>query len=80
MGKGTVKIKYIFLFLLAGFLLLTTASGYLYKKNKTYQYENRRLIIINDSILSENIELKNALQLKRSAAAIQGNFKMGETK
>ena len=75
-----MKIKYIVFSLVAGLLLLGTASGFLYQRNKTYQHENRRLIILNDSILSENIELKNALQQKRSSAAIGRNFKMGERK
>ena len=75
-----MKIKHIVFALGAGLLLLGTASGVLYQRNKTYQNENRRLIILNDSILSENIELKNALQQKRSSAAIGRNFKMGESK
>jgi hypothetical protein len=47
--------------LLAVFIVLTVAMGYLYHQNKNYQYRNRRLIIVNDSVLSENLELRNAL-------------------
>lgn len=63
------RIKPVLLILFAGAVLLITASGYLYKENKSYQYENQRLIILNDSILSENIELKNALRQKQSPMA-----------
>ena len=63
--------------------VFVSASGYLYRQKQSYQFENRRLVLQNDSILSENIELKNALQLKRSPAvfkAVTGNFKTGEKK
>ena len=57
------------------------ASGYLFYENKSYQYQNHRLIIVNDSILSENIELKNALQQRKISTAIRmagENFKLRE--
>ena len=72
MAKTPVKIKSVLFFLLAGLMVLTMASGYLYRENKTYQNENHRLIILNDSILSENIELKNYLQQKQPSAAFKG--------
>lgn len=66
MGKTTTAIKSALFFSLALFIVLTIASGYLYRENKTYQNENHRLIVVNDSILSENIELKNRLQREAS--------------
>jgi len=59
-----VKLKRILFLLIAIFIVLTAASGYLYRQNKNYQYQNQRLIIVNDSILAENIELRNALKQK----------------
>lgn len=47
---------------------LASLSGVLYHRNKNYEYENRRLIIQNDSIMSVNIELKNAINLKFPSA------------
>jgi hypothetical protein len=40
------------------------------------------LIILNDSILSENIELKNALREKKPTVfkAVPGNFKKKENR
>lgn len=43
-------------------ILLLLFCGSLYKQNKTYQQENRRLIIENDSIMSVNIELSNSIK------------------
>lgn len=60
--------KYFFRFLAGGIILLLSAiSGNLYRKNRIYEWENRQLLIQNDSILSENIELKNSL-INRSAS------------
>ena len=83
MGKMTIAIKSILLFSLALVVVTITASGYLYRENKGYQMENHRLIVVNDSILSENMELKDRL-LQREASAekkiIPGNFKTKENK
>jgi hypothetical protein len=82
MKKNAVKLRTT-LFLFAGALILfVIASGYLYRQNRNYQYQNQRLIILNDSILSENIELKNALQQKKPTVfkAVPGNFKKKENK
>jgi len=42
--------------------LLVITSGYMFIQNTKFESENRRLIIQNDSIISVNIELTNALQ------------------
>ena len=47
-------------------VVFAVAFALLYRQNKQYQFQNQRLIIVNDSILSENIELKNALKQKTS--------------
>jgi len=65
------QIKIIFFVLLVCFVVLSTMSGYLYQENKKYQYQNRRLIVVNDSVLSENLELKNSLLQKPSSALIK---------
>jgi dTDP-4-dehydrorhamnose 3,5-epimerase-like enzyme len=49
-------------------MMLIFTSTYLYSENRSYQLENHRLIVSNDSILSVNIELKNQLQQKGRAA------------
>lgn len=74
------RIKSVLFFLLGLFILFITTSGYLYHENKSYQHENQRLIIQNDSILSENIELKNRLQHKGTAVTenIERHFKSKE--
>ena len=80
MLKTHKLIKSTLFFLLGLFIVMTTTSGYLYHENKSYQHENQRLVIVNDSILSENIELKNRLQQKGTAAMqhIGGPFKTKE--
>lgn len=67
MKKGAVRITSIPFLIIAGFIALAIVSGKLYHQNKMYQQKNRRLIILNDSILSVNIELQNALKQKDSA-------------
>lgn len=71
MRRGRVQIKIIFFVLFVCFVVLCTISAFLYQENKTYQYENRRLILVNDSVLSENLELKNTLLQKPSSALIK---------
>lgn len=39
-------------------IILTLVIGSLYSQNKSYQFENRGLILQNDSVLSVNAELK----------------------
>jgi len=58
--KRMAFVAMVFLIVLVG------ASALLYRQNKSYQFQNQRLIIVNDSILSENLELKNALRQKTS--------------
>jgi len=75
-------LKKVFFLLAAVVIVIIAASGYLYRQNKSYQLENQRLIIVNDSILSENIELKNELRKKSSTVlkAASENFKKKEIK
>jgi hypothetical protein len=75
--KDVANLKGIIILLATVFVVISVASGYLYQKNKSYRIENRRLIIVNDSILSENLELKNELRQK-SSTVLKGspeNFK-----
>jgi len=77
-----VKIKLFLLFFLTGFGVLSIFSGYLYNENAKPQNQNCRLLLLADSILSENVELKNALLQKTSSTAIKSageDFKMRET-
>lgn len=80
--KDVAKLRKVVFLLMGVFIVITAASGYLYHQNKSYQFENQRLIIVNDSILSENIELKNALRQKPSAVskAASENIKTKEIK
>jgi len=81
MRQAQFHTKSVLFLLLSGFVLPGAVSGYLYYENKTYQHRNHRLIIVNDSILSENIELKKALQQRRTSTAIRiesENFKLRE--
>jgi hypothetical protein len=82
MKKDAVKSGTTCFLFAGGVMLLIAASGYLYFQNKTYQHENHRLIVLNDSILSENIELKNALQQKSPTVfkAAPVNFKKKDSK
>lgn len=66
---------YIFLFV-AGTIILTLSlvSGCLYHQNEVYRYENRQLILQNDSVLSVNIELKNLLNKKISPGKTSSVF------
>lgn len=45
-------------------IVLTVVTGYLYQQNKNYKTQIRELIIQNDSIMSVNIKLTDALKLK----------------
>jgi hypothetical protein len=82
MDAGVIKLRVIFFSMVGVLFLLTTASGYLYHQNRNYENQNQRLIILNDSILSENIELKNELHQKPSAALqpFTTNVKTGKRK
>ena len=62
MAKATTMIS----LLVSGLIILALLSGVLYHQSRTYESENRRLIIQNDSIMSVNIELKNTLMGKSS--------------
>jgi hypothetical protein len=76
------KLRRIVFLLTGVFIVITAASGYLYHQNKSYQFENQRLIIVNDSILSENLELKNSLRQKSSTVlkSASENIKKKEIK
>lgn len=59
------------------FVVLSIALGIvsfkLYRSNKAYQQRNRSLLIQNDSILSVNIQLINALETRKTGIAVQNN-------
>jgi hypothetical protein len=57
---------YFILLITCSALVLFVVSGFLYHQNSSFKKENRRLIIANDSIISVNIELKNALTDKNN--------------
>jgi hypothetical protein len=79
---GLIKLRGLVFLFAAIFIAITAVSGYLYRKNKSYRFENQRLIIVNDSILSENLELKNEVRQKSSTVmkAASENFKRKEFK
>jgi dTDP-4-dehydrorhamnose 3,5-epimerase-like enzyme len=82
MGRTPLKTRRILFLFLGVFVVLTFTSTYLYRENKSYQHENRRLLILNDSILSVNIELKGQLQQKGTATigTIDENVKTKKNK
>lgn len=82
MKKNAVWVRRALFLFAAGIIVLSAASGYLYRQNENYQFQNQRLIILNDSILSENIELKNSLLQKKPTVfkAVPENFKKKEDK
>ena len=51
-------------FLVALIIVLTGVSLFYYRQNQNYRRQNEELIIRNDSVLSVNIELRNALLQK----------------
>jgi hypothetical protein len=68
MKKGFIrKSPLVLVFMLCIILVLLGINGCLYQKNKAYSRENRQLIIQNDSLLSINIELNEALQNNKTA-------------
>ena len=55
-----MKSKRLAVMLLLGLTVASiTVNGILYRQNRTYKYQNRELILQNDSILSVNLELIN---------------------
>jgi hypothetical protein len=59
----------IMLIILSGIVItLSATTGYLYRQNKHFQSEQRELIIQNDSIISVNIKLTQALETKSGPA------------
>jgi len=54
------------LFVVALIVILLLFSGSLYKQNRAISSENRRLMIMNDSVISANIELNRQLQFADS--------------
>lgn len=67
--KAVPKINsYLFPAITIAAIVFCLTSGCLYQQNNAYRSVNRRLIIQNDSIISVNIELKNALMEKTMPA------------
>jgi hypothetical protein len=62
--KIAIQVRPALLLLTGIIFLLVLVSGFLYQQKRFYQQQNRELIIRNDSVLSVNIELKNALEQK----------------
>jgi hypothetical protein len=63
MSRSSFKPFLYFLFL-GVILALAMLSGYLYQQNIKVRERNRELTIQNDSVMSVNIELNKALELK----------------
>lgn len=55
------RVSLFYFFSTALIVLAVTAAAFYWQKNRMVE-ENRTLILQNDSILSENIHLKNFLQ------------------
>ncbi|HEU4633489.1 MAG TPA: hypothetical protein VFS22_05870 [Flavisolibacter sp.] len=64
--KLSIHTRQVFLLLTGIIFILVVLSGFLYQQKRFYQQQNRELIIQNDSVLSVNIELQNALEQKPS--------------
>lgn len=62
-------------------MALFVCSFLLYQENRAYQRQNRELVVQNDSILAENIGLRQALkQVQTTAVPIKSSlsFKVPE--
>lgn len=57
------------LFLFVVIMGLLALSGCLFKQSTHYQVHNRALILQNDSLMSENIELRKELEKIMGSAA-----------
>lgn len=66
------RMRIIPLVLATGLIVLSLITGYLYRQTENYLDENHRLIVINDSLLSVNIELRNALASKKTVFTTPG--------
>ncbi len=55
-------------FLLAFITMLVVVSGYLFKQTVDYKWENRELILQNDSLRGVVIELTRKLDTTKTAA------------
>lgn len=64
--KLTIQTRPVLLLLTGIIFILVIISGFLYQQKRFYQQQNRDLIIQNDSVLSVNIELQNALEQQPS--------------
>jgi cbb3-type cytochrome oxidase subunit 3 len=56
--------KPVFFLMSGAILFLCFIAGFLYTEKKSFQQENRQLIIENDSIMSVNIVLVDSLKQK----------------
>lgn len=74
-----IRFKYSFpviSFLSASVVVLLIASFFLYSEKNKAQYHNRVLIIQNDSILSENIKLRNASIQQQVSTEEEENYSL----
>ena len=70
--KASSQLSRPLLYSLFGiYLALIGLSGCLFKENRAFSKINRDLIIRNDSIMSVNIELNQALQKKNQSNLIK---------
>ena len=66
------KYNTVIIYLLGSIVVvLSFAALFLYRQQTSMVQENRFLILQNDSILSENIELKNQLLQKQTALPVK---------
>ncbi|THU41141.1 hypothetical protein FAM09_03230 [Niastella caeni] len=64
-----MKIKRsVYIFLLAFVIMLVVVSGCLFKQTVDYKWENRELILQNDSLRGVVIELTRKLDTTKTAA------------
>lgn len=59
--RAATRSSIIISVMICAMLLLLLVNGSLYLQNRYYRQENRELIIRNDSIVSENLELKGVM-------------------
>jgi hypothetical protein len=68
---GAMKIKRsVYIFLLAFIIILVSVSSCLFKQTIDYKWENRELILQNDSLRGVVIELMKKIDTTRVAAIV----------
>jgi len=81
MNHSILRSAPILIILAGATLILSFTAGHFYNETLKYKEQNRALIIQNDSILSVNIELKNAIRFISTAKKTTPvSFKIPNTK